>query len=394
MRLTLLIVPFSLLFVVGLVASAVLAFDTARRVQDRWLERLYVAATVTFLMIAMLMGYTFVVGGRHRWGGELLETLSMLSSIVPSALFGYFVYRHRVLGYRLRERFVSLFVLATVAAVYLFGVRQLAQRAELLLKVPAVLVEAAALLTLLLVFEPASREFRVFVRRVFGGEGERVQRATQRAGELFRGAGTPAEIETALVETLGDELELTAVRLIPAGTHGGELSLRAPALAGLLGNQALVTESGVSDPVVSAELAGLEAVAAFALRTHSGLVGALTLGRQPSGASIPLVYLERLRPLADATALALENAALVEDRLELVKQASRSERLASLGYMAASVVHEVKNPLSSIKAVAQVMRAEAERGAEQARSGSHRRGGQSAQRLGQPSARPRAPRAG
>ena len=224
---------------------------------------------------------------------------------------------------------------------------------------PAVLVEAVALLSLLLVFEPASRELRGFVRRVFGGEGERVARATRLAGEALMRAGTAREVEQALVEALRNDLEITVVRLIPTGARGGELDLRAPALAGLLAEESLVTREGVEDAVVARELDSLEAVAAFALNGHSGLVGVLTLGRQPSGASVPRIYLERLRPLADAAALALENAALVEDRLALVRQASRSERLAAIGYLAATVVHEVKNPLSSIKAVAQVLRSEA-----------------------------------
>jgi signal transduction histidine kinase len=42
--------------------------------------------------------------------------------------------------------------------------------------------------------------------------------------------------------------------------------------------------------------------------------------------------------------------------VRLERRISQSERLAALGRMAATVAHEVKNPLSAIKSIAQVMR--------------------------------------
>ncbi len=47
---------------------------------------------------------------------------------------------------------------------------------------------------------------------------------------------------------------------------------------------------------------------------------------------------------------------MLEEKVELERELAESERLASLGQMAATVAHEVKNPLSAIKSIAQVMR--------------------------------------
>jgi signal transduction histidine kinase len=46
---------------------------------------------------------------------------------------------------------------------------------------------------------------------------------------------------------------------------------------------------------------------------------------------------------------------LIEENVRLERKVAEGERLAALGQMAATVAHEVKNPLSAIKSIAQVM---------------------------------------
>ncbi len=60
--------------------------------------------------------------------------------------------------------------------------------------------------------------------------------------------------------------------------------------------------------------------------------------------------------LADQIAIAIDDSRLLEENLRLERELAERERLASLGRMAATVAHEIKNPLSAIKSIAQVMR--------------------------------------
>src|SRR5262249_18039019 len=60
--------------------------------------------------------------------------------------------------------------------------------------------------------------------------------------------------------------------------------------------------------------------------------------------------------LAGHIAVAVENCKLLEEKVKLERDLAERERLASLGQMAATVAHEVKNPLSAIKSITQVMR--------------------------------------
>jgi len=63
-----------------------------------------------------------------------------------------------------------------------------------------------------------------------------------------------------------------------------------------------------------------------------------------------------LEVIAGQVAIAIEDSRLVEKNVRLERQLAQGERLAALGQMAATVAHEVKNPLSAIKSIAQVMR--------------------------------------
>ena len=62
-----------------------------------------------------------------------------------------------------------------------------------------------------------------------------------------------------------------------------------------------------------------------------------------------------LEVLAGQIAVALDDWRLVEENVRLERKLAEGERLAALGQMAATVAHEVKNPLSAIKSIAQVM---------------------------------------
>src|SRR5205814_9429856 len=62
-----------------------------------------------------------------------------------------------------------------------------------------------------------------------------------------------------------------------------------------------------------------------------------------------------LEVLAGQIAIAIEDCRLIEENIRLERKVAEGERLAALGQMAATVAHEVKNPLSAIKSIAQVM---------------------------------------
>jgi signal transduction histidine kinase len=93
---------------------------------------------------------------------------------------------------------------------------------------------------------------------------------------------------------------------------------------------------------------------AYPLRREERVVGLMLVDAAPDALTYEVCSLLEL--LAGQVAIAVEDCRLVEENVQLERRIAQSERLAALGRMAATVAHEVKNPLSAIKSIAQVMR--------------------------------------
>ncbi|HEX8150273.1 MAG TPA: ATP-binding protein [Pyrinomonadaceae bacterium] len=118
------------------------------------------------------------------------------------------------------------------------------------------------------------------------------------------------------------------------------LALEAESGLGLIEDEPLLRERGWE--------------AAYTLRREERVVGLMLVDAAPEA----LTYEVRssLELLAGQVAIAIEDSRLVEENVRLERRIAQSERLAALGRMAATVAHEVKNPLSAIKSIAQVLR--------------------------------------
>jgi K+-sensing histidine kinase KdpD len=67
-----------------------------------------------------------------------------------------------------------------------------------------------------------------------------------------------------------------------------------------------------------------------------------------------------LRYVIPQIVAAIETCRLVEGKIQLERELAERTRLASLGQMAATVAHNIKNPLSSIKTIVQLMQEDGE----------------------------------
>jgi signal transduction histidine kinase len=411
-RLSHLLLPFALWasYVLCLVAGT--DFLIARLSKSQAERRLMLTLAGSFVAIAALILAVYAFGvGQGTTTGQYLKTLANLGSLLPTALLAYHIYRYRYLELILKESLILASFASVVLVAYLYGIRNIALWLTARYELREGAVESLLILLLALVAAPLRRWLDRRFRRLFEEEAGLFRDVVARIGKSAGRYGQLPEFLRFVEERAAEGLGLRRVRLLTAasdseGETGDAFSLRrrAPqsgaspvsengasgAVAGarvLKSSTAVANLSGVdvgvSDEVnASADGAGVDDwesgvlelaresewepvegegllrkhgwELAYPLRREERVVGLMLVDAD----SDALTYETRalLELLAGQVAIAIEDSRLVEENVRLERCISQSERLAALGRMAATVAHEVKNPLSAIKSIAQVMR--------------------------------------
>jgi signal transduction histidine kinase len=99
----------------------------------------------------------------------------------------------------------------------------------------------------------------------------------------------------------------------------------------------------------------LQAEVCLPLIYMNRLIGFIFLGSKVAGGMYYKEDLELLSPLANQVAIAIENSNLYESLKRSQNIMRRADRLASLGTLIASLAHEIRNPLVSIKTFTQLL---------------------------------------
>jgi two-component system sensor histidine kinase HydH len=242
--------------------------------------------------------------------------------VLPGALLLYYAVRRNFLEFGAQRNLMYALPATFLALLYLALVRRVSGWLEPVL--PPEATASVLLFVLIFLFEPLERAIGPVLHRQLAERMDRVQRLTsqlQREARLGKVAPLVAEAERRIRQEFG----LAAVRIsIPRDT-----ALKALAAPGGLGHTAQMRLMKDGQ-----EIGVLEAAT-----TGSYLTGETTAALQFLAQQLPGM---------------VDLARLIEDKLRLERELAERERMAVLGQMAASVSHNLRNPLSSMKTVLQV----------------------------------------
>ena len=315
---------------------------------ERWNLR---TLAVSFIGIAILCVASVGLGlGRGTVAGLYLNTLTNLGSLLPSALLAYYIYRYRYLEMIIKESLIVATFAAVVLAVYLYGIRRVGDWASSRFGLRAGVVEAILILALTLIAAPLrgwlDRSFRKLFERETTLYREVVARVGAQAGQYRQ---LPALLTFIEAET-ATALSLRRAKIVLRADDEKQIDEGSEWIESVLRR----TEAdGVPFVEDAHELLEHGYNIAYALRREDRSEGLMLVEAAPNALTNDVRAV--LEVLAGQVAVAVEDCRLANANVQLERRLAEGERLAALGQMAATVAHEVKNPLSAIKSIAQVM---------------------------------------
>ncbi|HEY6402285.1 MAG TPA: ATP-binding protein [Blastocatellia bacterium] len=350
--------PFIIWFVLIFIECAAIDWRLARKWEAARERRFFEVFGISLVVIGGLFLLTYVFGARS-WSwlgiGKYLDLIAKLSSLAPTTIIAYFIYRYRYLELVIRQSFVYAILAAVVMMVYIYGVHRFSLALNARYDVQAERIEALLILIVIVLAGPLRRATDHYLRRLFTREVKLYRELVAQVGAASASYGELRHFIQFAEGRLSESLELKEVTIAVSGDARGEE-----------GEICRIAEERQLSEIEEAPLLQrLKAVAAFALWREGRVVGLLVV--RDAASNLTAEKREVLLVLAGHLAAAIENCQLLEEKVKLERELGERERLAQLGQMAATVAHEVKNPLSAIKSIAQVMREDERVSAEYAR---------------------------
>lgn len=335
----------------------------------------------SFILIAALLAFVHIFKiGEASATGEYLTTAANLASLLPTALVVSYIYRYRYLELVIRESLVIASFAGVALIVYLYGIRFVGLWLTEKYQLRAGVVETLLILAFAFVAAPLRSWLDRRFRRLFLRESalqreivnelkasarrfEQLPELLRRVGELAGEKLSPKRIGFMLfdVPTRG-EAGAPRNMWIEIGSKSSAQSVSEQELdsAAKENGEWWQKFSRASDDVRETELRLNEALRSrgfetcYPLRRDRELLGAMAIDHTEDGLTDESEA--TLELLAAQVAIHVADCLLVEQNVRLEREIAANERYTALGQMATTIAHEVKNPLSAIKSIAQVMR--------------------------------------
>jgi len=366
---------FMLWAIYALVVVAVSDLILARRAKADNERRLMQTLAASFAVIAVLIVAVFLFGRSQRTG-LYLQTFANLGSLLPTALLAYHIYRYRYLELIIKESLVIASFAAVVLVIYLYGIRTLGEYTTTHYGLRAGALETLLILALALVAAPLRNRLDHYFHKLVAREAtlyrDVVASIGAHAGQYERLPELLAFIEARTAESLN----LRRIRVIANETNNNARASDNAEVNLFLSKdknfahemkrifaEAQTHHAALMNDAHLAQEYGFNRI--YVLRREARVMGAMLIDAPDEFLTADVHAV--LEVLAGQVAIAIEDCWLLEENSRLEERLAQEERLSSLGRMAATIAHEVKNPLSAIKSIAQVMREDENLSADYAR---------------------------
>lgn len=355
--------------VVCLLASAflsVLIFKINRN--EKW-KQFFVVEIVILVLLAVALTYLYFLGGTGIVSlDKAAKNLIKISAIVPTAVLIYLMYKYPFFSSVAKRRFIIVTISGAFLVIFIMTLKFLRKFGEENPDINVALVEIIAASLIFLLYEPV----KYLIRRLAGyyalNQKYLYQGMIRNMSEKIVNAGNMADLASTAQHVIVDSLNVEQVALFQLSHRsvaGGESYSVMHAFGDTKDIDAtqaarrIEASNGIyvarKRPFFHLRTSEIPYQVYVGITLSNELVGILAVGKKKTNEDFSLEEKELLLTLASQIALAIENIELMQRRMELEARIYQADKLSSLGLLATSIAHEVKNPLSSIKSIVQSM---------------------------------------
>jgi len=362
------IVPFLLWAITAVLASSAIAFAMYREEptgrssganRTIGLLLLYISIVLATVSIAAPYDIPFL--------SDFLKVAAILSPNLLAFVFAYSVYRYNYLGYFMKASLFHTMLASFALSLYFFGIRWIGELLETQYDIDFRVLEAGLVLALLFAFAPIKDSVEKLAYSLFfKNVGQARDQLKDLSNEL--NAVVLPSLHNSMYRvcrTLRDLFSTDAARVILLTPQYEEYPKEASPFPSfpetlkewLLKNPVGVTGvEEVSDPTIAATMENHRISWIIPLARDNQVIGAIVIGHRDVDSDLTPDEKDMLTLLANQITMVVEKHHILDQMIGLERRLLETDKLSSLGRLAASVAHEIKNPLSSIKAIIQAAR--------------------------------------
>ena len=358
--------PYVLYFLASTIVAAICYFRLRNRAEFKY-SRKFLTWLSGCLFASGLIMVSGAWYGLERWPAAT-DVILLGLALVPVAtvvLFIYFVLRFGLLSLLLERSLVYGAIVISFLLIHEVVFADLRDQLSNQYRINFAVLEGVAAVALILLYAPFRQRVAEGLRYLTGARVETTRvRTRDLSSKMTAMAGRPQQH---IIESVGTDIkeafEVEPVRIVlfqPESLGTDEFTEDEQASARELDERmrmrgdVYVTAWKASDPATVSLLDDLQASVSI-LMDHGETQGMVLTGTKESSERLSDEELNALVLLAEQLAVTLQLERLQAERIETERRAIQQEKLSTLGLLAGSIAHEVRNPLSSIKAITSVM---------------------------------------
>jgi signal transduction histidine kinase len=291
----------------------------------------------------------------------------ILTPVVPICMFAYFLMRFQFLPLVLERTFVYGAFLGGLILLHELALRDVASTVQAEYRVNLAFIEFLGIAVLVLAYQPLRRRVLEALRYLLGSPRQVREENRRLAVELAAHAGRPVpELLDWFAQSVPPAFQIEAVALWLFDAEGiSQYHSGSTERLSDLRMRAIDRDLRHADRICCTR-ADVPSLHTLEVLREAGAWGAIRLQQQELQGLLVFWPMHGNQPVADESvnallllveqlAATLDNSRLLEAHRAAERRMLQQEKLSTLGLLAGSIAHEVKNPLSSMKTIASVL---------------------------------------